>query len=326
MNASDSKARTSPHPTPASAGLDAIAIVGPTASGKTALAIELAQRLDTEIISADSMQFYRGMEIGTAAPTPEELAAVRHHFVSFLDPDEPYSAGAFARDARAVVENLLQRERIAVVVGGSGLYVSALLEGLFEGPARDESIRDRLMREAQIEGVPALYDRLKSVDPVYAQAILPNDLRRIVRALEVFEITGRAISDFHRDHRRQTESLRALFVGIEHERADLYARINTRVDRMMEAGFVDEVRRLLDAGYGNAIERLKSLGYREVAAYLRGEQSLDAAVERIKMNTRHFAKRQLSWYRGDDRVRWLPVTAYLTPSAQADVVLGWLRD
>lgn len=303
----------------------AVAVVGPTASGKTALAIALARRLDTEIISVDSMQFYRGMEVGTAAPTAEEQAAVPHHFVSFLNPDEQYSAGAFARDARAVMDDLHARGRIPVVAGGSALYVTALLDGLFEGPARDEAIRTRLKHQAETQGVPALYARLREVDPGYAEIVLPNDLRRIVRGLEVWEITGRPMSELHAEHRRETEPVPSLYVGVEHPREALYARINARVDRMIDEGLLDEVQRLIDAGYEPAIARLKSLGYRELAAYLRGEQTLDAALEQMKMFTRRFAKRQLSWYRGDERVRWLPVAEFPTAEAQADEVMRWLQ-
>jgi tRNA dimethylallyltransferase len=301
------------------------AVVGPTASGKTALSIELAKRLDTEIISADSMQFYRGMEIGTAAPTAAERASVPHHFVSFLEPHQLYSAGAFAKDAMDVVERLNAQGKVAVVAGGSGLYVSALVDGLFDGPARNEAIRERLHREAEFHGPAPLYERLQEVDPHYAQIVLPHDLRRIVRGLEVYEITGQPISHLHQLHQREKRPIRSIFAGIEYPRDVLYARIDERVDRMIADGLADEVQRLLDSGYGCAISRLKSLGYRELAAYLRGEQTLDAAIEQMKMHTRRFAKRQLSWYRGDERVRWLRIEEYPNAHAQADAVMGWIK-
>ncbi len=308
------------------AAIRVVAVVGPTASGKTALSIELAKRLGTEIISADSMQFYRGMEIGTAAPTAAERASVPHHFVSFLEPHQHYSAGAFAKDAMDVVERLNAQGKVAVVAGGSGLYVSALLDGLFDGPARNEAIRERLHREAELHGLAPLYERLLRVDPQYAQIVLPHDLRRIVRGLEVYEITGQPISQLHERHQREKQPIRSLFVGIEYPRSVLYARIDERVDRMITDGLVDEVQRLVDGGHDRAIARLKSLGYRELAAYLRGEQTLDAAVEQMKMHTRRFAKRQLSWYRGDERVRWLSIEEYPDAGAQADAAMGWVRD
>lgn len=285
-----------------------LAVVGPTASGKTSLAIRLAERLDTEIVSADSMQFYRGMEIGTGAPSPEELTRVKHHFVGFLDPSDDFSAGAYELAARSVVADLNAGGKPAIVVGGSGLYVSALIDGLFPGPGKDETIRRRLQEEAEEGGVPGLYARLQEVDPDYANAINPNDLRRIVRALEVFEITGTPLSVLHREHRETSASLEAVQVALEYPRDVLYGRIEARVDAMIEMGLVEEVQRLLDAGHAPHIERLRSLGYREVASHLRGECSIEEAVELMKRNTRRYAKRQITWFRGDPRVQWLPVT------------------
>ncbi len=282
-----------------------VVVVGPTASGKTALAIELAERLQTEIISADSMQFYRGMEIGTGAPTPEQLARVRHHFVAFLDPSEDFSAGAFEQQAREIVAELNARGKIAVAVGGSGLYISALIDGLFPGPGKDESIRRRLQDQAEEGGVPDLYARLRQVDPGYAEIINPNDLRRIVRALEVFEITGTPLSVLHREHRDSIIPLDAVQVALDYPREELYARIDARVDRMIEEGLLDEVRSLVDGGYADALERLRSLGYREMMNHLRGESSLEEAVELMKRNTRRYAKRQFTWFRGDPRIHWL---------------------
>lgn len=298
-----------------------LAVVGPTASGKTSLAIRLAERLDTEIVSADSMQFYRGMEIGTGAPIAEELARARHHFVGFLDPSDDFSAGAYEVAARSVVADLNARGKTAVVVGGSGLYISALIDGLFPGPGKDETIRRRLQEEAEEGGVAGLYARLEQVDPDYANAINSNDLRRIVRALEVFEITGTPLSVLHREHREAAASLEAVQVAIEYPRDVLYARIEARVDAMIEMGLVGEVQRLLEAGYAPHIERLRSLGYREMAAYLRGECSIEEAVELMKRNTRRYAKRQITWFRGDPRVQWLPVTDATSADALVEAAL-----
>ena len=286
-----------------------LAIVGPTASGKTSLAIRLAERLETEIISADSMQFYKGMAIGTGAPSRDELARVKHHFVGFLDPSQDFSAGAFETMARQIVADLNGRGKTAIVVGGSGLYVSALIDGLFPGPGKDQSIRRRLREEAADHGVPVLFARLETVDPEYARIINPNDLRRIIRALEVHERTGAPLSRLHRLHRESAPPLDAVQVAPDYPREQLYNNINARVDQMIGAGLLDEVRTLLEHGYAEHIERLRSLGYREMAAHLRGECSLEDAAELMKQNTRRYAKRQLTWFRADPRIHWLHVTS-----------------
>ncbi len=283
-----------------------LAVVGPTASGKTALALALAERLETEIVSADSMQIYRGMEIGTAAPTAEEQARVRHHFVGFLEPGEHFSAGEFGRQARELVARLNAEGKPAVVAGGSGLYVRALIDGLFPGPARDPQLRRRLQAEAETHGVEALYGRLQAVDPEYAGIVLPGDLRRIVRGLEVYELTGTPLSRLHREHRALAEPLPAVQVALDLPRPTLYARIDARVDRMLASGLIEEVEALLAKGYEAHLRQIRSLGYREMIAYIKGEQSYAEAVELMKRNTRRFAKRQLSWFRSDPRIRWLP--------------------
>ena len=282
-----------------------IAVVGPTASGKTSLGIELAERLDTEIISADSMQFYRGMEIGTGAPTSQELARVKHHFVGFINPDVSFSAGEFQLAARKVVENLNYQGKTAIVVGGSGLYVRALIDGLFSGPGKDDAIRERLTQEATEVGSRKLYERLCEVDPDYADVISSGDLRRIVRGLEVYEIAGVPLSQMHMDQRESTESIESYQFAIDWPREELYERINRRVDIMIDSGLLDEVRELIDGGYADQIDRLKSLGYREIAAYIRGECPLEDAKEAMKQNTRRYAKRQLTWWRGETRIKWL---------------------
>ncbi len=306
-----------------------LAVVGPTASGKSALAAALAESLESEVISADSMQVYKGMAIGTGAPDADTLARAPHHFIGMLEPGAPFSAGTFAEWARPVVERI-NRERgapeapkPAIVAGGSGLYVSALVTGLFEGPARDAAIREWLQREAEREGVDVLYRRLQGVDPAYAAVILPGDLRRIVRALEVHELTGRPLSEWHAEHQRQAPAFTAVWVGIDWPRHVLYERINRRVDAMLQAGLLDEVRALLDAGYGPVLDRLRSLGYREMAAHLLGELSLDEAAARMKQNTRRFAKRQLSWFRQERRIRWIRAGESLDEQALRAETLHW---
>jgi len=301
---------------------DAIAVVGPTASGKTGLAIALAERLGTEIVSADSMQVYKGMEIGSAAPTLEEQARVKHHFVSFLDPSEHYSAAQFSDDARAVIAGLTAQGKTAVIVGGSGLYIRALLDGLFTGPSRDDTFREALRQEAEEVGVPALYERLQRVDPEFAASIHPNDMRRIERGLEVYELSGRPLSDYHREHREKVAPLDAVQVAPDWPRSTLYDRINARVWNMVEAGFVDEVRRLIDTGHEHDLKRLRSRGHPEMAAHVRGECSLDEAVALVQRNTRRLAKRQLSWFRRDDRIHWLPMGRGVSPAGHIESVIS----
>lgn len=302
-----------------------VAVVGPTGSGKTALGVEIAKALNTEIISADSMQFYRGMEIGTGAPSPEELAAVPHHFIGHLSPNEEMSAGDYEIAARAVVNRLNDAGKPAVVVGGSGLYVRTLIDGLFDGPSKDQAIRDRLEAEAEASGIGALYARLKEVDPKYAQVISENDLRRIVRALELYEIEGETASVQYARHQASLDPLSSLQFLIDFPREELYERINRRVDMMLEAGLVDEVKGLVAQGYADDIMRLKSLGYREILSYVQGERPYDEAVELMKMYTRRYAKRQLTWFRGDDRVEFMSTETYPTNDARVAHILEAYR-
>ncbi len=286
-----------------------IAIVGPTASGKTDVALALAERLGTEIISADSMQFYRGMEIGTGQPTAHELARVPHHFIGHLRPDEFIAAGPYGEQARTVVARLNAAGKPAVVVGGSGLYIRALIDGLFEGPGRSCDIRQRLHTVAGAGGTPALYARLQEVDPDYAGKVMPGDLRRIVRALEVHELTGRPLSAHHAEQQADADPLDAVQFGLDWPRAVLYARINARVVAMFEAGLVREVESLLQADFETQVERIKSLGYREIMAHLRGELGLDETIALVQMQHRRYAKRQLTWFRRDTRIQWLEMGA-----------------
>ncbi len=286
--------------------LPIIAVAGPTGSGKTALAIALAERLDTEIVSADSMQFYRGMEIGTAAPAKRERQRVKHHFVACLPPDAAMDASEYQEKARAVVLRLNAAGKTAVVAGGSGLYVGALLDGIFEGPGRDQGIRDRLKAEAAEKGNAHMMARLAAVDPDYAASITSeNDLIRIVRALEVHEMSGTPYSVLHAAHRAAGGGLEAVRVAFQYERAVLYARVERRVDAMFSAGWVEEVQALVAGGHKEHLLRLKALGYREIVAHLEGKQSRDAVITVIKQHHRRYAKRQLTWFRADARIHWL---------------------
>ncbi|MBX3176187.1 MAG: tRNA (adenosine(37)-N6)-dimethylallyltransferase MiaA [Candidatus Hydrogenedentes bacterium] len=301
-----------------------IVIAGPTGSGKSSLALSVAEALGAEIISADSMQFYRGLEIGTAAPTPEERRRVPHHFVSFLNPDEEMSAAAYQCAARERAARIRAAGRTAIAAGGSGMYIAALVDGLFDGPGRDPAIRARLTGEAEEQGNAHLLERLRAVDPDYAATLTSeNDVVRIVRALEVYELAGRPYSALHREHRRAAESLRAVQFALDYpDRAVLYQRINERVLRMVERGWVEEVEALVAAGYAPQIGRLKALGFREILACLRGEQSLDTAVAATQQHHRRYAKRQLTWFRADPRIHWLPAGPGVSVTEQRDRLLA----
>lgn len=266
------------------------------------------------------MQVYRGMEIGSGAPSPEERARVPHHFVACLEPGAPYSAGRFQEWARPVVGRLNAMGKPAVAAGGSGLYVRALIDGLFEGPPANEGLRERLWQEAEDAGVAALHARLEQLDPEYAAITQRGDLKRIVRALEVIETAGRPFSELHREHQALVPKLDAVQVALDYPREVLYERINRRVDAMLEAGLVEEVQALVQQGYRPALEHLRSLGYPEMLAYLDGRMGLEDAAEEMKKNTRRFAKRQLSWFRPDPRIIWLP------PHENASEREGFIQD
>jgi tRNA dimethylallyltransferase len=284
-----------------------VVIVGPTASGKTALSLGLvdavrARGREAEVVSADSQQVYAGMDVGTAKATPEERARVRHHLIDVVRPDEAMTAARFVALADAALADIAARGRAAVVVGGTGLYVRALLHGLFEGPGADAALRARL--EAQ--GAAALHARLGAVDPEAAARIDASDLRRLVRALEVFELTGTPISVHQRAHdiRRAPRRYPARVVGLDPERQELRSRIARRVEAMLAAGLVDEVRRLADAGFDLGLRAFDAIGYREARACLRGELDAGALAETIAAATRRFARRQLSWFRSEPDVVW----------------------
>lgn len=278
-------------------------VVGPTAVGKTQVALELAEALGAEIINADSLQLYRELDIGTAKPTAAERARVPHHLLDVVAPDEPYDAARYAREAREAVQALIRREVPPLVVGGTGLYIKALLHGLFFQGEEVPRVRSRLLKELSEQGLPALYARLQKVDPETARKLAPGDRYRILRALEVWEATGRSISELHAAHAFKEEPFETLKLGLNLPREELYRRINTRVEAMLAQGWLDEVRGLLER-YAPELKPLKSLGYRHLIAVLQGRLTLEEAVLLIKRDTRRYAKRQLTWFRADPEVLW----------------------
>lgn len=285
-----------------------VAIVGPTAAGKSALALRLAERLGAEIVSADSMQVYRRMDIGTAKPTPLERERVPHHGLDLVDPSELFSVADYRRIARDAIARVRARGRLPLLVGGTGLYVRAVVDGLgLSAPGPDWALRRRLEQLADRYGNEYLHRRLAAVDPVTAARLHPNDRRRVIRALEVYELSGRPLSYFHaRDReRREQEGERALLFGITRPRDSLYRRIEERVDEQIRQGLLSEVRALLHRGFGENIVSLQALGYKEFLPYLAGQEPLADGVHRLKRNTRQLARRQLIWFRADRRIQWL---------------------
>jgi tRNA dimethylallyltransferase len=282
-----------------------VVICGPTGVGKTGFAIALARPVGAEIVGADSMQIYRRLDIGTAKPTAEERAKVVHHMVDIVDPDEDFDAAAYARQTDACISQLAEKNIVPFVVGGTGLYVKALIHGLSEAAPTDAAIRERLQNELLGSSVNAMHKRLQTVDPQSAQRIHPNDRYRILRALEVVEISGRSITGFHKAHGFAASRYDVLYIGLTMPREKLYERINRRVEMMLEEGFVDEVRTLLDQGCRPQLKSMQSLGYRHMVDYLQGRLTMDEAVRTMKRDHRRYAKRQMTWFGANSDVNWL---------------------
>ena len=283
-----------------------ICICGPTASGKTALSVALAQRLHTEIISADSMQIYRGMDIGTAKPTEAERCGVPHHLLDICDPGEPFSVARYVELADAAAQDILRRGMIPVVAGGTGLYMDALIEcSTFTGDETDRSIREKYQRMAAEQGNIAVHECLRRVDPEGAARLHPNNLKRVIRALEVYEQTGMTLDAFNRLHKRPAPKYQAIKIGVcPAERQVLYERIDKRVDQMLADGLLDETRRLLERG-ALAGTAAQAIGYKELLGFLQGEQPLEECVALLKQRSRNYAKRQLTWLKRDDNIHWI---------------------
>jgi tRNA dimethylallyltransferase len=292
------------------ASIPLLVLVGPTASGKTALAVALAERLrasgiEPEAVSADSRQIYRLMDIATAKPTPDERARLRHHLIDVVWPDEAYTLAQYQEDATSAIVSLRARGRLPILIGGTGLYVRAVVDGLaIPRVAPDPELRAALEAEAASRGPSALLDRLAALDPVTAVRIDPRNVRRLIRALEVCILSGRPFSE---QQGARPSLYRPLMLGLNMDRPALYARADVRVDAMLAAGLVDETRMLVGRGDAWTLPSMSSLGYREIGAYLRGETSLEDAVARFKLDTHAYIRRQLTWFRPDARITWLDV-------------------
>ncbi len=283
---------------------DILVIAGPTASGKTAVGIELAQRLNGEIVSADARQIYRFMDIGTAKPTVEERAAARHHLIDFVNPDEDYSAGQFAEDASAVIGDILRRGKVPIVVGGAGLYIRALFDGFSPMPKIPPEIRARLQGEGR-GCLSKLYNRLCEVDSEWAAKIQATDTQRILRGLEVYEASGIPLSEHQKVPPTPPICHAVSYFGLFWEREVLYERINARARRILENGLIKEAADLRDKGYAPDLNALNAFGYREIFQYLNGETTLDRALADMQRGTRRYAKRQITFFRRDKRMMWM---------------------
>ncbi len=281
-----------------------LAIVGPTASGKSLISLLLADQLGGEIVSADSRQIYKYLDIGTAKPSLEDRRKVPHHFIDILEPNQDYNAGQFGIEARLRIQEIISRGKVPILVGGSGLYVKAVVDGFFEGPGKDPEIRLQLENRLKEEGGASLLHTLLKVDPASAMTMETSKPRRIIRALEVFYITGKKLSEFHREQ-STPPPFNAVQVGLMWRRESLYERINERVDWMFSEGLIDEVERLRAMGYSVTLNSLNTVGYKEVYEFLQGQQTKEKAIELIKRNSRRFAKRQLTWFRSDQRINWI---------------------
>lgn len=283
-----------------------VVILGPTAVGKSRAGVYLAQKFNGEIVNCDSIQVYRGFDIGTAKPTTGMRRLVAHHLLDVVEPSVQFTAAEFIRRAREAVEDIEGRDQMPFIVGGTGLYLKALLTGLFPGPGRDERLRHKLEQEAAEKGTEALHRRLGEVDPAYAAVIGPKDRVRIIRALEVYSLTRIPLSEHFKRTRSQVADFHILKIGLQLERKELYRRIEERVDIMFQKGMVEEARSLLGAGVPESAPPFRGLGYRRVLAHLRGEISVDEARRLTKQDTRQYAKRQITWFRKMAGVNWVP--------------------
>jgi tRNA dimethylallyltransferase len=281
-----------------------VVVAGPTASGKTALGLRLAEKFNGEIVSADSIQVYRYMDIGSAKPSPEERSRVPHHMIDIRDPDEDFSAGDYLREARRCVDDILSRGRVPIVVGGTGLYIKTLLHGLVGAPSSSADIRIGLKAEEEQFGPGTLYEKLVALDPEAAHNIGRENFPRIVRALEVIALTGRKMSEFQANHGFRECPYVHLLACLDIERTVLYERIDKRVDSMVKEGLIEEVRNLYSRGYSRDLKALQSLGYRHAAMILSGEMDRNEAIRLMKRDTRRYAKRQLTWFRSEPEACW----------------------
>jgi tRNA dimethylallyltransferase len=299
-----------------------VVIVGPTAVGKSRVAVEVAKAFETEVLTADSRQVYRGMDVGTDKPAQEDRQGIPHRLIDLVDPDESFNAGLYRRQAIDEIERLYRDSRLPLVVGGTGLYVRTLLNGLCDAPSADPILRAALRQEAEDEGYDRLYARLAAVDPVAAARLHPRDKSKVIRALEVYQLSGRRMSDFQQEHGFVERPFSALIIGLNRDRNTLYLRIEERIDWQLAHGLIEETKQLLAQGYRCDSGAMKGLGYRQVAEYLAGKYDVDEMVRRFKRDTRHFSKRQMTWFRKEPGIQWLTIEESESVQHTAAMVIG----
>ena len=290
-----------------SVGRPLVVLLGPTAVGKSQIALHLAQALGTDILTADSRQVYRGMDIGTEKPDATDRRTVPHRLIDLVEPDQPFNVGMYRRAALEEINRVHRTGRLPFVVGGTGLYIRALTRGLWDGPSADWTVRTFLMKEAERLGSSKLHARLTKVDPDLAERLHPNDTVKIIRGLEVYHVLGKPLSVEHQTHRFEDSVFSPLLIGLQRNRQALYQRIDARIESEISRGLVKETEGLLQRGYGRHLSSMKGLGYRQMAGFLAAEYDFDEAIRRLKRDTRRFAKRQMTWFRKEPHIEWLNV-------------------
>ncbi|MFW6281700.1 MAG: tRNA (adenosine(37)-N6)-dimethylallyltransferase MiaA [bacterium] len=286
-----------------------LVILGPTAVGKTDLSLEISKKYKGEIISADSMQIYRKMNIGTAKIKPNEMNNIKHHMIDIINPDEDFSVAEYQEMVDQLIPEIIKRGSLPIMVGGTGLYIKSVVQGfIFPDMDTDFKLRKKLEEQAEKFGNEYIHKKLRNIDPELAERLHPNDLRRIIRGIEIYKVTGHTTTYFKKKQEKFPPRYNTLKIGLKRDRQELYKRINQRVDIMIEQGLVDEVKELINFGYNTESTAFQGLGYKEIVSYFENECSLDEAVRILKRDTRHFAKRQLTWFRRDHEIKWINLT------------------
>jgi tRNA dimethylallyltransferase len=304
-----------------------IVILGPTSVGKTKVSVDIAKKLKSEIISTDSMQIYKKMNIGTAKVTEEEKSGIKHHMIDLIDPGEEFTVYDYQNQSLKIIDRLIKEDKTPILVGGSGLYINSILYDLdFNKVSSNEEVRNKYYEIEKTKGKEYLYDLLEKRDPEAAKKIHPNNIKRVVRALEVTEITGEKYSE-NSNFRKYSEKYDFIIIGLEMNRKLLYNRINARVDEMIKEGLFDEVKELYQEGYDNTYQSMQAIGYKEVIDYIERKTSKEEAVRLIKRNTRRFAKRQITWFKPDDRIRWFDISDYRnTYNSTLNKILSYIKE